>query len=126
MHMVTERRRQRSNDVFRALAYQLRACREDANLDALVLSDQDGLCIAAAGPADACDEVAATLPILGRKAGDFSGVLLGAGLGSPARLQRFSVHGLDFYLCALGGNDELRNRQIARSISGISRILAAV
>lgn len=121
-----DRRKRRSSDIHEALAYQLEACREDARLDAMVLSDADGLCMAASGAQDTCGEVAAALPILGRKAGDFHGVLL-SGLGPiKMMIQRFKVETEELYLCAVGGTDDLAARQIARSMRGVSRILAAV
>ncbi len=90
-----------------------------------MLSDEHGLCLAASGPRDTCDEVAAKLPIIGRKAGDFQGVLLTPQGGFLAMLQRFFVDESELYLCAIGGDENLRARQIARSISGVARILSA-
>ena len=119
------RRNRRSSEIYQALSYQLRSCREDAQLDAIVLADEDGICLASAGPADTCEGVAATLPILGRKAGDFDGVLLAPSGGLKALVQRFRIDSSELYLCAIGGDDDLRARQIARSITGVSRILAA-
>jgi hypothetical protein len=120
-----DRRRIRSSEMFQALGYQLRACRDDAGLEAMILSDEDGLTLAAAGAADTCDEVAATVPMLGRKAGDFNGVLL-AGRGQvAAQVQRFRIDATELYMCAVGGTDELRARQIARGIRGCARILAS-
>jgi len=121
-----ERRSHRSDEIFQALGLQLQACWEDAGLHAILLSDDDGLCLAFAGPRETCDELAARLPILGRKVGDFQGVLLHDGIGLDALVQRFRVEAAgQLYMCALGGSDELRTRQIARSINGCARILAA-
>jgi hypothetical protein len=91
----------------------------------MVLSDEDGLCLAASGPESTCQELAATLPLIGRKAGDFSGVLLAPGGGMSAMVQRFRVDSAELYMCALGGDEDLRARQIARSIRGCARILAS-
>ncbi len=125
MSKTADRRRKRSSEIFQALGYQLRTCWEDGRLEGLVLSDEDGLCLAAAGPADTCGEVAATLPILGRKAGDFKGVLLAERGGVSALVQRFRVDDAELYMCALGGDEDGQVRQIARSISGCARILAS-
>jgi hypothetical protein len=118
-----DRRQRRSLDTTQALALQLRACCEDARLDAMVLADEDGLCLAAAGPETTCQEVAATLPVLGRKAGDFTGVLLAAGRALETMVHRFRCDESSLYLCAIGGDESLRARQIARSIGGVTRIL---
>jgi len=120
-----DRRYKRSSEIFQALGHQLKACWEDGSLDGLVLSDEDGLCLAAAGPADTCGEVAATLPMLGRKAGDFKGILLADRGGVSAMVQRFRVEDTELYMCALGGDEDRQARQIARSISGCARILAS-
>lgn len=125
MSRTPDRRHKRSSEIFQALGYQLKTCREDGKLHGLVLSDEDGLCLAAAGPADTCGEVAATLPLLGRKAGDFKGVLLGDQGGVSAMVQRFRVDDAELYMCALGGDEDRQTRQIARSINGCARILAS-
>src|SRR5262245_50820945 len=72
--MSSERRRRRSKDPLQALHLQLDACRRAAALDGMVLSDEDGLLLAATGDRDACDEVAARLPLIGRRSPAFEGV----------------------------------------------------
>lgn len=126
MSKLPDRRRRRSHDAFEAIGFQLQACTEDAGLDAMVVADEDGLCLAAAGPADRCGEIAAHLPILGRQPGGFRGVLLADDGGIPADVQRFLIDGSELYVCAIGGDEDLRARQIARSIRGCARILASV
>ena len=121
---VPDRRRQRSNDVQQALGLQLQACLEDAHLDAMILSDDTGLCMAASGEEQTCGEIAAAAPIIGRNAGDFAGVLLGDRRGLEMNIQRFRLDEAILYMCAVGGSDDLRARQIARSIRGCARILA--
>jgi hypothetical protein len=125
MPHTPDRRRRRSRDVSEALRNQLDACREDAALEAMVLADEDGLCLAAAGPGQTCGELAATVPLLGRKAGDFQGVLLSDRGGKQMMVQRFRIDASELYLCAIGGDDDQRARQIARSMCGVSRILRA-
>src|SRR5438105_2035085 len=61
-----ERRLRRTSEVSRALLYQLEACRASAGLEAVVVSDDAGLCLASAGEPATCEEVAARMPILGR------------------------------------------------------------
>lgn len=125
MSKIPDRRRKRSSEIFQALSHQLKVCWEDGRLQGLVLSDEDGLCLAAAGSAETCGEVAATLPMLGRKAGDFKGVLLADETGVSAMVQRFRVDDAELYMCALGGDEAGQARQIARSITGCARILAS-
>lgn len=120
-----ERRRLRSDDPQAALRYQLAACREDGALDALVLADDTGMCLFAAGFADTCEEVAATLPLLGRKAGDFRGVLLGPAPGHAVLVRAFDVGGTPLYACAVGADDARAEASLARTIAGAARILAS-
>jgi hypothetical protein len=62
--MANERRRIRSNDARKALAYQLAYVRDEACLDALVLADKDGLIVARAGDPALCESLAAFAPLV--------------------------------------------------------------
>jgi hypothetical protein len=124
MFTAPDRRKRRSSDVREALRYQLAACCEDARLDAMVLSDEDGLCLAASGTPATTEEVAAALPILGRRAGDFHGVLLSGHAATKLLVHRFRHDTSELYLAAVGDDEELCVRQIARSLQGLGRILA--
>lgn len=95
-------------------------------MDALLLADADGLCVLAAGFTDTCEEVAARLPLLGRKAGDFHGVLLGDHGGTEVMVRRFNAGGGELFACAVGGRtEETTAEQLDRSVAGVTRILAA-
>ncbi|MEZ4403942.1 MAG: hypothetical protein R3B06_28215 [Kofleriaceae bacterium] len=104
--MHTERRRTRSTHLAQALDYQLAACRADAGLEAIVLGDDDGLVVAAAGPRDACAELAA----VGTAAGDACS---------------FAIDGARMHVIARGGAPADRRRQLERAAAGAHRILAA-
>lgn len=123
--MGIERRHRRSRNTTKALYYQLDACRADANLEAVVLSDEDGLCLASAGDRETCDEIAANLPFVGSKAPDFEGVLFSPRKAWKVGVRRFEVLGTELYLCVAGGRGESRTTQLARSMGGIARILQA-
>lgn len=120
-----ERRRRRSHNTTRALRYQLDACRSAASLEGMVLSDEDGVCLAAAGDGRACDEVAAQLPLLGRKVRSFEGVLLSAERGWEITMRRVRFADSFLYLAVIGGPPERRDSELRRSESGVLRILAA-
>jgi hypothetical protein len=122
---MQERRRRRSSDTLEALKYQLEACLDEAELEALVLGDEDGLCLAWAGTDESCKEVAARMALLNRKIENFEGVVLSGERNWNVRMRRFEAEGSDLYLCAVGGGGETRAHQIHRSIGGVSRILAA-
>lgn len=118
-----ERRSNRSSNTSKALLFQLQACREDSSLEAIVLSDEDGLCLAAAGDRDTCDEIAANLPFVGSKAPDFEGVLFSPSKAWKVGVRRFEVMGTELYLCVAGGKGPARDKELQRSLGGVARIL---
>lgn len=120
---IPDRRKRRSNNTTRALGYQLDTCRRASMLEGIVVSDENGLCLAKSGNTDACDEVAARLPMMGRKVRDFAGVMYSAERGYKVRMRRFHVGQGELYVCAIGGRSDQRDRQVMHSISGVSRIL---
>ena len=123
MRIVRERRRRRSENTTLALHYQLDSGRKAARLDGLVLSDEDGFCLASSGDPEACQEVAARLPFIGRKVPDFEGVLLGTEIGWRIRMKRMAVGGAELYLCAIGNHAEVGDKEMARMGGGVRRIL---
>jgi hypothetical protein len=122
---MSDRRRRRTEDVMEALHMQLDACRADAELTAMIVADEHGMCLAASGEVMTCSEIAARLPMLGRKAGDFDGVLLGAKGGVPVAMKRIRIDGAELFACALGGVKERHAMQLVRAEQGVRRILAA-
>jgi hypothetical protein len=125
MRAPPDRRHRRSHDPIEALTLQLEACRRAAGLDGMVLSDADGLCLAAAGDRAACDEIAAQLPLIGQKIAAFEGVLLSDGAGWAVGVRRFAAASGELYLAAIGGSSIERDRELGRGLDGAARILAA-
>ena len=123
MRIVRERRRRRSENTSLALHYQLDSGRKAARLDGLVLSDEDGFCLASSGDPEACQEVAARLPFIGRKVPEFEGVLLGTESGWRIRMRRMAIAGTELYLCAIGNPNATRDHDMTRTSGGIRRIL---
>lgn len=121
----SDRRYRRSADILEALRLQLDSCRRAADLEGMVLSDEDGLTLAATGNREACDEIAARLPIIGQRVGEFEGVLLSAENGWRVRMLRFQVGQSRFYLAAVGNGNTRRERELGRGVGGALRILAA-
>lgn len=104
--MHPDRRLTRSTQRGRALDLQLAACLRAGALDAIVLGDDDGLVVAAAGPADTCAELAAR--------------------GAPATdACSFAIDGTRLHVIAHGGAPYARRRELARAAAGAHRILAA-
>jgi len=118
----TERRLRRSANTTQALCLQLNSSLRRANLSGFVLADDDGVCLAAAGDSHACDEIAAHLPMVGRKAPNFEGVLFGPAVQWDVQMQSLEIEGSNLYLCAIGQSDARRD-QLQHSMGAVSRIL---
>jgi len=124
-HMRKERRHRRADTITLALTYQLDACCKAGRIQAMVLADGDGLPLAAAGDAFACDEVAARMILAAPRIRSFDGTLLGDGACWDVRMTKVSVDGSDLLMCAVGGSPAQRKKQMARGTAGAMRILAA-
>lgn len=122
---ATERRRRRSNEPNQALAHQLDASRQKAGLDAMILADRDGLCIAVSGPAMACEEFAARVSMLHRSMSRFETELWTEDDRFDVHVRRFDIDGFELCLCAVGGVAGERAVEVERSLRGVTRILAA-
>ena len=128
----SERRHRRSGRLADALRLQLEACREKEGLGAIVVSDEQGFCVAHSGGDGSHDELAALLPILADPAqlrsldGDDS-------LRPPPAIlavTTFSIAGARFHACAVNGAGATTATSasgaeiLARVASGFSRLLA--
>ena len=120
-----ERRRRRAKTITLALSYQLDSCCKDGGIQAMVIANRDGLPLAAAGDAYACDEVAARMVLVGPRIRTFDGTLFGGGCRWDVQMTKVDVDGSEVLVCAVGGSAEQRTRQIARGAEGALRILAA-
>ena len=63
---ITDRRRNRSENVLDALSFQLAASAKRAKFSAMVLADEYGLIIANTGSKSVCEQMAAVSPLLAR------------------------------------------------------------
>lgn len=124
MTSTTDRRRRRATSISGALNLQLSACCEEGEIDAMVLADLDGLPLAASGDSFACDEVAASMVKVGSKVPAFSGTLYGPGHRWEVQMQKVEIAGTELLVCAVGGTDAARRRQLSRGAAGAARILA--
>jgi len=120
-----ERRRRRADLITQALTYQLLACCEDGEMQAMVIADADGLPLASSGDRHACDEVAASMVHIGARTPAFTGTLLGNGQRWDVEMTKILVDGNPLVVCAVGGSAEQRRRQVARGARGTLRILGA-
>ena len=103
---------------------QLDACRDDGGVEAMVIFDEQGLRLAASGHAATCEEVAATLPLIGRKLDYFEGEVTSPEGSWDLAMRRFAVDGGSLFVCAVGGRTRDRSRKLLRSMGCASRLLA--
>ncbi len=121
MPYVPERRRRRSTRTSLAVRYQLEAVRERGEFPALVLADDQGLVVAAAGDPSLCEELAAHAPLISRATISRSGMtprLRGAEVEvRPLHLPDGLLH-----LACVGG-PSARDALLDHSARGVRRIL---
>jgi hypothetical protein len=123
-HFMRERRHRRSTEVTQALRYQLEACREAGALEAVLIADDSGLCMAFAGPREVCDEVAAELPILAARGDGWEWTARLA--SAPVVVVRsLVVDAARMFVCGVGTRAQLAIVPLARSLRGLERILHA-
>ncbi len=117
-----ERRRRRSSHAAQAVRYQLEAVRDRGDFPALVLADDQGLVVAAAGDPELCEELAAHAPLIARATISRSRMtprLRGAEVEvRPLHLPEGLLH-----LACVGG-PAARDALLDHSARGVQRILA--
>jgi len=94
-------------------------------MEAMVVADSDGLPLAGAGDAYACDEVAARMVLVGPRISSFDGTLPGDQKQWNVQMTKVRIDGAELLVCAVGGTAAARKKQIARGAAGALRILAA-
>ena len=122
--MELDRRRRRSNDPFKALYFQIDTSRNRSELDAVILVDDDGLCIASSGDPEMCEEIAAHVALIGDRVPCFDGVLFSDATRWNIYMERLALSGSQLYVCAVGGSKAERTNEVIRSSNGATRILA--
>ena len=121
MFPFRERRVRRSDNRDLALGFQLEHVRDKGRLEALVLADDDGLALSAAGDPAVCRELAAVAPLMARSA---LGIPLPPLLrGAEVALRALRIHGQPLYLASVGGG-VARDALLAHSLGGVQRILS--
>jgi hypothetical protein len=116
-----DRRARRSEEHSTALRYQLERTKQRGQLDALALTDRNGLLVAWAGENEVCEELGAVAPLIAR--------------GAPVSLQScdsedevvvraIECFGEPLFLASIGGN-MAREALLSHSARGIRRILTA-
>jgi hypothetical protein len=126
MTATDDRRRKRSQDPLVALHYQLAYTRNEERLDAIVVADDCGVVVAAAGSWAACEELAAYAPILSRGSWTEPGTRDDsrmAELRHQVDIQPVTVDGSTVLLCSRGKGTKAG--AMDRAAAGVARILRA-
>jgi len=127
MASIENRRRQRSSDPLIALHYQLAHVRQEERLEALVVADDSGVVVAAAGAWATCEELAAYAPLLVRSSShepppsDEGAASRVAEMRPHVDIQPVTVEGQTVLLCSRGG--PRRAATLHRAAAGVARIL---
>jgi hypothetical protein len=120
----TNRRERRSNECGTALRFQLESTRKNADLEAVTLSDNEGLLLACAGEDELCEELGAVAPILAHCAPGQLSVSSAHSNFEEVSVRAIDYFGQSLYLASLGGGTNVQ-RVLARSAEGVQRILTA-
>lgn len=123
--MQLDRRHRRSNETSEALFFQLDTSRARSNLDAVVLVDDEGLCVSSAGEGMVCEEIAAHVALIGERVPCFDGILFSESDQWDIYMERMAVAGEQLYVCAVGGSKKSRAEEVTRTANGATRILFA-
>ena len=122
--MQTNRRVNRSDDTQIALSYQLAATAARAKFGDIVLADDLGLIIAAAGRKNMCERLAAVSPMLASTEKTWHGSVKTSKGNVRISIAPVRVNDMQLYLCASEGEEATITRELFTGGCGISRILA--
>jgi len=119
---ITDRRRNRSENVQDALAYQLAASARRAKFSAMVLADEYGLIIANTGSKAVCEQMAAVSPLLARNMKPWHGKVKTNKGKVRLSVAPIRVDNMRLYLTASEGREARISGELFTSGKGVSRI----
>ena len=122
--MIMDRRNERSDNMKSALEFQLAASVRRGEFDSIVLADDAGLVVAAAGAGVEQDAMAALSPRLAGKGLLWHGQLSSGEAAQTLTVKPFVSQDGPLYLCARGGILRLVSEELHQSSRGVCRILA--
>lgn len=122
--MREERRRNRSNDVAIALGLQLHYSVTRAKFKSLVLSEELGLLVAAAGEPSEFEELAALAPILAGGRRYWQGIVKTASGRERVTVAKVETSFGTFYLSGVAGRSSAILTELLQSGQGIARIVS--
>jgi hypothetical protein len=119
-----ERRKHRTEVALEALTRLVEASRRRTQLDAITVSDPNGLLLAGAGAARLCEELAAWAPVMGQNADNDTIPSSLDSFESRTRLRRVSVDGIQIVVTFCGARaDEAAEHEAVTA--GCARILGS-
>ena len=118
------RRVNRSNDAQIALSFQLAATAERAQFGAIVLADDLGLVVAAAGKKSMCEQMAAVSPMLASADKAWHGSVKTSKGKVRLSVAPIRIGSMQLYLCASEGEESAVTRELFAGGRGVTRILA--
>jgi len=123
--MSEERRENRSDNIYKALELQLSATARRARFSALVLTEDQGLTVAASGDVDKVEEIAVLSPKLAPGSRFWQGNIRSSdGSNRSVTVAPVETGAGHLYLCALGNVSATAIAELQLSGRGIDRILA--
>ena len=122
--MQTERRINRSDNLFEALGLQLAATARRAGFTSLVLTEGQGIPVASIGQSPELEEVAALAPSLAPGARPWQGTLRSTEGPQVVTVMPLSTGDGPVFLCAAGGRGSEVAEDLLHAGLGICRILA--
>jgi hypothetical protein len=117
-----ERRRNRTESALEALTRLVEASRHRAGLDAVAVSDPNGLLLAGAGAARLCDELAAWAPVVARGADNDTIPTSLDSFEGRMRSRRLSVDGIQIVVTFCGARAD-EPAELDAVSAGCARIL---
>jgi len=123
--MSEERRINRSDNINEALELQLEATARKARLSTLILTEKQGLTVAATGHIQPCEEIAASSPQLAPENNFWQERVRDEnGDGKLITVAPIKTEWGTLYLCAIGGAESSINAALLLGGLGVTRILA--
>ncbi len=118
-----ERRVDRPADTYSALTRALDCAVTRGDLDVAYVTDDFGMLVVGSSTHFDLHEIAAVTPIIGRGRADAD--FRRAGKPRGFSIREIEVLGETLYVAAVGGDDELRAREVGMSAAATERILVA-
>lgn len=120
---LDERRQLRAGNTVDALQLALDCAAQRATCDAILIADDKGMLVAASTTTLELEMLAAVTPIIAR--GEALATIRRRGEARELSVQTLEVLGETLHVAVLGGSEQARQLELAKSAAAAARILAA-